>query len=249
MLSILPDTELRVVTAAGDTKLVAAKEAATSFVYDWFGATVPFVINGAPNERLYRLTTLNGEPIYVGENHSVLCRKRDSAQYRRVPVRELIEPVFVHLPQRKVRLDDESPFHALDADDDGIFLKPADVLQFRPLMRTMATAGVAVHRRPSELRIDLEKGRPVCYALKLINGNFDVDLKATLEALTSVAVVQPCRLFDDQLIENVRKTGIVFEGASLYNETLLLPPEPIEKEASVYHVTCQAPVELLWFMT
>jgi hypothetical protein len=56
--------------------------------------------------------------------------------------------------------------------------------------------------------------------------------------------------FGSKYLEIVEKTGIIFEGSSLYNDVIMLPPKPVEKTLPVHHIyRGTAPVELPWFST
>lgn len=219
-------------------------------VYDWFGNQHMIHIEPAPEkEKAYKLFGMTGEPIFVGESHQVLCRRDSKARYELVPVKDIREPVFVRLPQRKTQCDNDLPFNTLGMDSAGIYLQP-DPRDLGAAMECAATAGLSVRRRKTELRLDLDVNRPPCFATKLINDNFNENLEVTLETLCSGAVVMPHILFSDEYVEIVKKTGVIFEGSSLYNDLLIGVPRLVDRDFSVYHIHRDgAPVELPWFTT
>jgi hypothetical protein len=264
MLSLLADTKLRLAVNANvvnpKTELLTVKELverrAYNYVYDWFGEVHQisgFSDHFSNEESLWRIDALSGEPLIVGEKHGLLCRQKGSARYeRRTPVELQYygKPVYVRMPQRKVVCDDIL-FENFAADEKSVHIVAPTARDLLPIMEAGATAGLGVHRSKGELRVDLEKNRPVCFATKLINGNFQENLGGTLEELTAGAIICPSHRFDDQYVDLVEKTGIVFEGWTFFNDVLVVPPRPIEKTGRVYHIEVaeHVPIELTWFCT
>lgn len=255
MLSLTGSTKIRVIDdTLVSTVLTPVSEITSAYVYDWYGNKHFLSVQEAEPEDMFLIAAMSGEPQYVGGNHTLLAREKGKAVYKRYSVTDLVAanlPMFVHLPQRKITLDDDGPFFALAADEKSVHLAASEATDLIKLMTTAATAGISVHRARNELRIDLEKSRPVCFATKLINGNFQANLSGTLEELCASAIVNPYGPFNDQLIEKTDKTGVIFEGSSLFNDVLALPPRPVAKKAPVYHIKVEddAPVELAWFCT
>lgn len=254
MLSLVKGTKIRVIAEGGRTKLVPVEEIEQrpdhkASVYDWYGQRHTLTVSEAPCEAVAVLLCRSGEMMYVGEKHCLYGRQHGSAHFERYELADIDKPLYVRLPQRKISVDDNSLFETLEADDKSVHLIPKVARDMLPLMETAATCGITVHRYKTELRVDLERSRPVCFATKLINGNFDENLTGTLEELTAQAILQPFGPFDSQFIETTEQTGIIFEGSTLYNDVLLVKPRRIDRPTPVYHITGvdDVPVELTWF--
>jgi hypothetical protein len=155
---------------------------------------------------------------------------------------------FGKLPQRKIRADD-TLFDLLDADSEGIFLAPAKGSEVFDVSRRAAFCGIAVSRRKTALRVDLDRGRAACFASKLINGSFEHDPFSTLSGLVASNIVRPPVRFDLDYVNATVTSGVIFEGASYANDIPLLPPRKLDKSGEVYHIRLQdnlTPVEITW---
>lgn len=251
MLSVTKDHYLTIVDQKGSAKQVSIVEAlGDRSVFDWYGNVHKITVSKAKEAEVALLAaTTNGESGVFGENHTVLVRAPNTGNWVRKPLKDITEPVYVQLPQRKVK-PTRDLFDYLNIDDQGIYLEPGKATEMLSLMRKAAWCGILVSRRKSELRIDLDRRRPSCFAAKLINGSFEYDLEKTLSGLTGSGIVMPSRLFTTEYVEDVRTKGILMEGASVMNNVPLLPPRRLEKKADVYHITLyneSTPVELSWF--
>jgi len=249
-LSVTKDQMLTVVDAKGRAKQVTVAEAAGfQKIFDWFGNIRSVEVSRDPvKEKLSMLACTSGEPVIVGESHTVLCRVPRQGRWKRVPLSEITEPVLVQLPQRKIFVSPKL-FDVFSIDDKGLYLEPTQASDMLDLMRKASWCGLTVSRRKAELRIDLEKHRPSCYAAKLINGGMEYDLEKTLGGLVGGGIVSPKRLFDDDYLKEVKGKGILMEGAAVMNSAPLLPPRPLAKEGDVYHIRVDdpmTPVETSW---
>jgi hypothetical protein len=250
-LSVTQDCFLTVQGQDGLAKQVNIQEAlGVQKVFDWFGNTHPVNVLKVPQEeKRYMLGSTNGELMTVGASHTILCRDVEDPRWKRRSILDIKEPVFVQLPQRKI-LGDPELFEYFDYDDTGPHLKPDRPSQLADVSRRAAWSGVTVSRHKTENRIDLDKRRPACFSTKYFAGSFQRDLEKTLGNFVLTTLVKPPCLFDDDYLYKVRKTGIIFEGASFVNNVPLLPPKALEKEGPVYHIRLDSPmtpVELMWF--
>jgi hypothetical protein len=136
--------------------------------------------------------------------------------------------------------------------DKGFYLEMNSVEEMVEAMRAMAFAGMLVQRRPGELHVILEPKRPSCYAMKLLNGNFDSDMAIeTLDSLAGGAVVQPCFDLTEPLAMGIIRHKIVHEGATPFTQIML----PVVKSLPS-QITCRTierpnfcPIETTWFQT
>lgn len=253
-LSLMPQTKLRVCTRFGGTTRLTEIENVgdEAYVYDFYGNLNKITVTKAEApEAKYLLAATSGEPIMVGENHSVYCRGRDSAEYKRVPVSEINDVFYVRMPQKKI-VPTPGLFEAMDIDDTGLFLETEHASNLLTLIEGASTLGIDTSRRRTERRIDLDKNRPTCFATKLLAGAFQVDPYETLASLAKGAVIVPTNMFSEEFVAETTLTGIIFEGNNPYNDVLCLQPRRVEKVSPVYHVKLSKPlmpVELAWFNT
>jgi hypothetical protein len=248
-LSVTRDTYLTVLTEGGVIQRPVHELTGPSQVVNWWGGVEQILVTAADQEEQYLMTsTSSGEPFFVGETHSALVRDPVGARWERVLAKDIKEPVFVKLPQRKV-VADESLFDVFDIDDKGIFLKPEKGSQMADYMRKAAFCGLSVHRHKAELRIDLDKGRAPCFGTKLITGSFSVDLVKTLETLVAGNVVNLLQYFDEGYIKQIQSSSVIHEGPVMTNDVPFLPPRALDKSGPVYHIKLSnplTPVELTW---
>lgn len=250
-LSLTKDAYLTVQGEDGKAKQLNIEEAlGVQKVFDWFGNTHPVNVLKMPQEeKRYMLKGLSGELMTVGASHTVLCRTSDSPRWKRIPIHDITEPVFVMLPQRKA-IGDPALFEFFEFDDNGPYLQPERPSDLPDLARRAAWSGVTVQRHKTEPRLELDKRRPACFSTKYFAGSFTRDLEKTLGGFVMTTLIKPPCLFDDDYLYKVNKTGIIFEGYSIVNSVPLLPPRLLEKEGPVYHIRLDnpmTPVELTWF--
>lgn len=249
-LSLTKEHYITVLDDKGSVRQLSVVEAVGQrTVVDWYGKvhTVTVSRSKAP-ESAYMLAASSGEPMVFGENHTFLIRFPNTGEWVRKSVAELTEPVYVQLPQRKIKVSPDL-FDVFDLDDRGIFLAPVKATDMLTLMRKAAWCGVTVARQKSELRIDLDRRRPSCFAAKLINGGFDYDINKTLGGLVGAGIVMPSKMYTKEYLNDVKRTGILMEGSSVLNNVPLLPPKRLEKPVDVYHIELDdvlTPIELAW---
>lgn len=218
-------------------------------VMGWWGGTYDIVVSAADKEEQYYMTTCSsGEAFVIGESHSVYSRDPRRAKWERVPAVGMEELRFVKLPQKKTTTH-ETLFPVYDADESGIHLVPPKASAMFDLMRHAAWSGIAVSRRKSELRIDLDRGRASCFASKLVNGAFDVNLEEALSSLVASTVIRPPWKFEEMYIDFVKTSGVIIEGGAYNNDVPFLPPRKLDRSGPVYHILLSdpdVPVELTW---
>ncbi len=248
-LSVTKDMYVTVLVDGKAKQLRVTEALGPQEVVDWWGQVHPINICAADAEETYYMfATSSGEAMIVGETHSVLSRDPRSAKWERVLAKDQEEIRFGKLHQKKIVADD-SLFDLLDVDDKGLFLRPPKGSAIFDVSRLAAYCGIAVQRHKTELRIDLDRGRPSCFATKLINGSFDADLEAALDGLTASTVLRPCSRFNEDYVNKVRDLGVIFEGGSYNNDVPILPPRMLDKSGPVYHILVNdplTPVELTW---
>jgi hypothetical protein len=249
-LSVSKDQTITVVGSRGEAKQIAIPEATgKQRVFDWFGGVHEIEVQPAPHkERLALAACASGETMVLGETHSILQRDIKEGTWKRSSLTEIDGPVMVMLPQRKL---ESSPklFDAFMLDEKGLYLEPAQATDMLDLMRKASWCGITTMRRKAELRIDLERNRPSCFASKLINGALQYELEKTLSGLIGGGIVSPKRLFDKAYLDEVKEKGILMEGASVFHNTPFLPPRFLEKDGDVYHIHLDdqmTPVETTW---
>jgi len=248
-LSVTKDMYVNVLVDEKPKQLLVSQATGEHEVYDWFGNKHKIVICAADAEEdYYMLTSSSGEVMIVGETHSFLSRNPRSAVWERTPAVGMDEIRFVKLPQRKL-LADPSLFDLYDADEQGIYLAPRKGSEIFDVSRLAAFCGIAVSRRKAELRVDLDRGRASCFASKLINGSFEQDAFAALSGLVASTVIRPPCMFNEEYVNKVKASGVVFEGCSYGNDLPLLPPRKLDRTGPVYHIRVNdplTPVELTW---
>ncbi len=256
-VSVLADAKLTIVDWEGRAKQARVGDLVDNVhggwkrfeVFDWFGSAQRITIEKMDKpERVCRLTGLVGEATILGESSTLLCRQRDGARWGRVKIADLTKPVYVQMPQRKV-YPSSRLFSVTELDDTGLYLAPEKASEMLDVMQDAAWLGIATKRRKTELRVDMEVQRPVCFANKLIHGSFDQDFEATLEALVISGIITPPGFYDDLYESIVKDTGVIFEGATTYQSYPILMADRLEVEAPVYHIHVEKelhPVELNW---
>lgn len=254
MLSLLKGTKIRVV-ALGSTELREVQDLGpTATCYDTYGDPFVIDITPGPEERCVLVMAQHGEAAVFGESHQILCRNSNEPLWRRRPLMDTNADVFVRLPQKKITATRDM-FAALDYDENGMFFTAETVKDLLTLMEATSTLGVTVNRHNTQRRVEVSQRRPVCFANKLINGNFNIALEDTLASLAASGVIQPWRLYGPEFIEETKRTGVIFEGNCVYNDLPLLPPKIIERKFPTWHVKAhnkedeQKPVELVWFQS
>jgi len=251
-LSLTRLTKVRALTEGSTlSKLVPVEELPPKFkVVDWYGQEHEATVS-TPEDKPRRIfRTINGEALAFGEDHTVYCRAKGDARWKRRFVADINEDFYVRMPQRKLSIDD-AVAEALDGDNTGIFLAPKNPAQILPLLEASATAGLLSQREKTVLKIIIERHRPSCFAAKLINGNFSTDLEEALSGLASTAIIQPHGPFNTAFVEKCKAYDTVFEGSSLYNDLKLFPLAGKEAKAPCYTITVDddVPVETPWFCT
>jgi hypothetical protein len=245
-LSIARTTKVRTLDGL---KPVAELPAAFKVV-DWYGNLHEARVEGVEDRPRIMFRTISGEAVAFGEGHTVYCRAKGDGRWMRRNIADITDPHFVRMPQRKLSIDDIVA-QSMDGDNTGVFLAPKTPLQLLPLMEGAATAGLLVQREKAELKIKVEPRRPSCFAAKLINGNFELDLEGSLSALVSKAIIQPHGPFNSEYVEKCKEYGVIFEGSTLYNDLLLFPMEAKKAKAPCYTITVDddVPIETTWFCT
>lgn len=249
-LSVPKETLINVIGVDGlPVKKPVFELLGTQSVYDWFGDQHQInIVDPGVEEQRWLAACPSGEIAIFGDTHSVLCREGDSGRWKRLLMADLDRAVYTHMIQKKVT-PGVGLFDAFDIDDQGVFLEIEKATDFLPMMQKAAHCGVTVQRRKTELRVDVDKRRPPCFATKMFNGSLVHFLDETLSGLVAGGVVSPHGMFNDDYIEKVNKSGIIFEGASVYAQLPLTPARRLEKPAPVYHIQLDdpmTPVELTW---
>lgn len=251
---LLPGTKIRVLDGAV-TKQVRVNELVgrVSSIYDFFGKTHTFTVEPTKVERRYLMSSNTGEKMQFGDGHTILTRKYDSAEYMRVAVSDLFPPGFVRLPQKKI-VPPEGVADLLDYDEKTrvTFAEATDIKTLIETYEATASCGVTVSRHATKMRFDIEARRPVCFAAKLLNGNFQTDLAQTLSQLCMSGVVMPCRMFNALLLKETEIAGVIFEGNNLMNDAPIARVNTIDKPSEAFKITLSdplAPLELSWFCT
>jgi len=249
-LSVSKEQSITIVGTRGEAKQVSVVEAVgTPKVFDWFGNVHQVEVRPAPKkERLAMAACASGETMILGESHSLIHRDIKDGRWQRSMMADLDVPVMVMLPQRKIMVSPKL-FDVFMMDDKGLYLEPAQATDMLDLMRKAAWCGISVARRKAELRVDLDKNRPSCFAAKLINGGLHYDLEKTLGGLVGGGIVIPKAMFDKAYLDEVRQKGILMEGPTVFNNTPFLPPRFLEKDGDVYHIypsDPMTPVEMAW---
>lgn len=248
-LSLVSGTQVTRVTPDGKTEQVAIQEVGDGFsYYDFYGEMWHAQVRKAEPEKLYYTMAASGEGLLLGESHTVFCRPVERSGYERMPIHDL-KTSFVRLPQKKSR-PPAGLFDAFEADRTGISLGMDSAAKMFGLMHKAAFCGVTVRRHKTERRLLLDDKRPTCFATKLINGNFQVDLAETLDNLAQGGIIQPYRMFGREFVAETERKEVIFEGNCIFNDVMLMPTRRIEKTAPVYHIELvnpNAPVELAWF--
>ncbi len=253
-LSLIEGTKVRVIDESHyTTRLMAIEDAgSTGHFYDNYGVVHSFeVLRATEPENRYLLAAASGEPFLVGESHTLFCRSNESARYKRTSIKDIKAPVFVRLPQKKLVADD-GVFDEVDLDKDGLFVEADSVDKLSKLSAQIATCGITVSREKAKRMIRLERGRPSCFASKMLNGNFVRDFEETLDGLCRNGIVIPHRPFNDSMLLETQKSGIIFEGNSIFTEVVALMPRRLETKGRVIHIRLtepENPFELTWFQT
>jgi hypothetical protein len=249
-LSLTPTTSISVIdeeTGRMSKKLVSELVGVRK-VYDWFGNIKNIEVKEAGEEQKIMTTATSGEMVTFGETHSVLCKNSDCFWDRRLLL-GMEDTCSIKMPQKRIT-PDKGMLEFLDIDDVGLHLIVPAVKDFKRMMLSLASCGVKVNRHPSELRIELERSRAPCFATKLLNGSLIYNLEKTLGALAVGGVINPTELINKKSVAKIQETGIIFEGASLFNEVSLLPTISLVTLTKTYHVYLEdpiTPVELDWF--
>jgi len=252
MLSVVAGTNVTVISVDGPIGVPVEKLAGdTHAVYDCHGYAHTIAVKKAEQEEtLYSIKSAHGLPQYVGEHHTILCRKDDTARWGRINVCELDKPVYVMHVQRKIVFDEELVNFMDYSEKDGVHFLAEKGSQIDSIMRTAAFSGVTTTKRKADLIIDVERGRPKCFATKLLAGSFETALETTLGGLVMGGIVLPTWTFDDDYLEAVQRTKVLMEGTTIFNQTPIYVNEKLEKKADVYHIfpsNPTIPVELTWF--
>jgi len=255
MLSLLPHTKIRIIDGE-QTKLAVVSELVGWHrveVYDFYGNKHKITISAGKCPSRWLVQAFSGEMQQFGADHTILARTVDAAGFTRVPLSAIDGPRLIRLPQKKTTPPKGvSNFLDLDEKSGALFLAPTEAKDLQWVLEEVASCGVTVNRHPTSLRIDLETRRPVCFASKLINGNFQSDFSFTMNDLASRGIVQPWKLFGDAVIEDTKRTGIIFEGNCIYNDVPFTRVREVKKEADVCNVHLDdpmTPVEITWFIT
>lgn len=220
----------------------------TVFAFDWEGWQHRVHISEPVEESIYATQCGTGEMTYFGESTTILSRVPDQPRWARRPIADIADVVMVALPQRKIKAAD-GLFDLYDLDDKGAFLEPRAASDMFNLMRKASFCGVTALRRKTELRIDLDRSRPVCFVNKLINGSFQQDLDKSLGSLVASGIIRPWGASYDEWLGSVEESGILSEGANVFNNVPLLPARKMERKLPVYHVVAEnprLPVEITW---
>lgn len=253
-LSLIEGTKVRIIDdSAYKTRLTAIENAGSEgHFYDSFGSVHSFqVLHADEQEKRYLISAISGESFLVGESHTIFCRDAQSARYKRTPVSELTGPAFVRLPQKKLEAD-PTLFDQVDLDGDGLFIESDSIQKLTDYAAKVATCGITVSRHKTKRLIRLENGRPSCFATKLLNGNFDQHFEVTMESLCRSGIIIPYQFYGDSFLLETQKSGVIFEGNSIFNEVPCIVPRKLETKGRVIHIrltTPNVPVEMTWFQT
>jgi hypothetical protein len=253
-LSLTKEHYITIVGDKGQAMQVSIQEAiGERTIFDWFGNEHLVSVSKAPAlESVLSTTAASGEFVSFGETHSFYARAPKSAEWKRTPITDLTNDMFlVQLPQKKIEVADEV-FESFDLDDKHLYIVPQQASDLSTLMRKAAWSGITVNRHKTELRIELEKLRPACFASKLINGALTYRLKDALSSLISSGIVSMPGTFCDEYVTEVQRKKVLMEGFTVFNSTSVLPVRKIsDKMSEVYHVdflgNSNIPVELTWF--
>lgn len=219
-------------------------------VYDWYGKTRVIRVEKAKDkERLIGVSAIaHGDVELFGENHTILCKKARKGEWKRIPLKDITEPVFVQLPQKKlIRLPF---FDDLDNDKKSLFVTVNKVVDFIPTMRQLSFCGVTAYPRKNELKVDIDRSRPACFSAKLLSGALLDSTYEVLGDLVGTGIVMTTQMYGQDYVDLALKSTIIHEGAVVFNNIALMVPKVLEKEDEVYHITLedsQTPVELSWF--
>jgi len=260
LLSLPPSCKIRHVTTDGKTSAITVEELAKQddpgvYVYDFHGNAHRVRIGAEVSEQMYMIACGSGEPLFVGEKHTVLCRPVGTASYVRLPLSMLDGTMQAHvrLPHKRIT-PHETIVDAFDYDEkeQNLILKPERASDFIRLMERAASCGVTVKRHRTEKKITLDGGRPLCFANKLLIGAFQSDPMAAMDTLASSGVIQPWKMFSQAVVDEVVRTDIIFEGNCIYAESMFITAKPVGRASKVRHITPEdpnVPVELSWMMS
>lgn len=255
MLSLIPNTKLRVVAEDGyRTELVAAGDLVGKpvQVYDFYGNKHELRLAFGKTTQRWLCQCMSGEMIQFGNEHTILVRRHDVAGYKRVPIGSGANGL-VRLPQKKI-VPPKSAAAALDMDEktNAVFLTFDNIKSLVETMEAVSSCGVTVERHKTHLRVDIESKRPVCWSVKLLNGNFQSDFEFAMNDLCSRGIIHPYRMYGDSLLTQTLMTEIIFEGNCVFNDFPFIVHRPVDKEAEVVFVLFDDPmlfVETQWFCT
>ena len=255
MLSLIPNTKLRVIDDEGSrTHLVAAGDLVGKHVkvYDFYGKKHDIRLAFGKTERRWLCECMSGEMIQFGNEHTINMRRHDVAGYVRTP---LIGNAggLVRLPQKKV-YPPRGAAASLDMDEKtgALFMSFENIKDLVEVMEAVSSCGVTVERHKTMLRVDIEDKRPVCWASKLLNGNFQSDFEFAMNDLAARGIIHPHKMYSPEVLDETKRTGIIFEGNCVYNDFPFIVHRPVDKEAEVVVVLFDDPslfIETQWFCT
>lgn len=252
-LSLGPSVKVRVVnmeTMKTELMPVGGLLGKVSFVYNFYGELKRVWVEEGQSESKYLVGAQSGETLQFGTGTQLLLRKHGEAEYKRTLLTDLNAPCFVRMPQKKTQQPPEVA-DMLDFDDKvGTFLSPPDVSAMVRALESVGSCGIMVKRDDTTLRVFIDRNRPVCYASKVLNGNFTLDISATMTDLAHRGLIQPWKMFGQAVIDETEKTGVIFEGNCVFNDMPLMNAREIKKPGLVFNVHLEdpnTPVECQWF--
>jgi hypothetical protein len=250
-LSVYPSCDVTIIAEDGVSVVQRSVESCIGpqLVYDWFGNKKKInIINPKIEETRFLVTCGSGETSSFGESHSFLS-KDGQGLWKRKLLKDITEIHFAKLPQKKT-LPPVGLFEHFDIDDEGMFIEVEDTRDFRSMMKRAAYSGITVNRRKSQQRIDLDKGKAACFATKLLNGSFQQNFNTTVGSLLGGGVVSSSEILTNTRRKFLRDAGVLFEGASIFNEIIVIPPRVMDQKIPVCYIELEddyTPVELDWF--
>lgn len=221
-----------------------------SYVYDFYGNPKRIHVTAGNSEKKYLVGAASGETLQFGDGTMLYMRTHGVAGFKRALLSELSAPAYVRLPQKKI----SQPTGVADMLDyeekSGMFLSPPDVAEMIRALEVVGSLGILVQRDLTTLKIALDKNRPSCFAAKVLNGNFTLDITSTMTDLASRGIIQPWKMFGPEVIDDTEKTGVIFEGNCIFNDVPLTNVRVMNKPGIMFNVEVEEPdipVECQWF--
>jgi len=238
-------------------------------VYSPYGK--PSKIWATPNgpEELVLIHLDTGQKLGFGASHEFMARDLKSPQMKPIGVRGLAadkEMCLLPMPTRKAFLypDKERREYVHDQltmsidnyEEDAvpkdakslIFLNIDSVDDLMDKASWAGFMGMLVRLRPADQIIELDAGRPSCFAMKmLINEGVD-DM---VNALIDKHVLKPAMPYD-QFLAMAKKTGCLFEGYGVADLRTILGVMPTKQEEETWTIHSDDPnttIELAFMRT